>query len=83
MRIEIRVVPNSGRFLIRRKDGEVRIFLKSKAESNKANIELLKELRKMLKKEVMLVSGAKSRKKILEIDIGEKDWEDFLKKQTS
>ncbi len=81
MRIEIRVVPNSGSFRIKIRDEEVRIYLKSRAEANKANIELLKELKKRLKREVRLVSGAKGRKKILEIDIDEKGWERFIERQ--
>ena len=81
MKVEVKVIPNSGRFLIKRKDGEVRILLKSKAEANKANVELLKELRKRLKKEVRLISGSRSRKKILEIGIGENEWEEFLRAQ--
>ncbi len=44
-----------------------RIQIKAKPEDNKANIELIKFLSKSLKKKVRMVSGFKSREKIVEI----------------
>ena len=44
-----------------------RINIKAKPEDNKANIELIKFLSKSLKKKVRIVSGFKSREKVVEI----------------
>lgn len=78
MIVNVTVVPNSGFFKISQKDGKTRIYLKSKAEDNKANIELIKKLKKLLKCEVRLVSGMKSKTKKLELSIPEQQWEDFI-----
>lgn len=78
MILEISVVPKSGRFRIVKKDGKVKIFLKSPAEENKANLELIKEFGKLFGKPVKIVSGIKSKHKKLEIDISEKEWTEFL-----
>ena len=44
-----------------------RISIKAKPEDNKANIEGIKFLSKSLKKMVKIVSGLKSREKIIEV----------------
>jgi len=44
-----------------------RIAINAKAEGNKANIELIKFLSKLLKKRVKISSGLKSKQKIIEI----------------
>ena len=43
------------------------IKIKARAEDNKANIELIKFLSKLLKKKVRIASGLKSREKIIEV----------------
>lgn len=43
-----------------------RISIKAKPEDNKANIELIKFLSKSLKKKAKIISGFKSREKIIE-----------------
>lgn len=43
-----------------------RVAIKAKSEGNKANIELIKFLSKLLKKKVKIVSGLKSKEKIIE-----------------
>ena len=74
MRIQVTVVPRSGSFSVERKaDGSLKIHLRSAPESNKANIELLKEMRRLLKAEVRIVSGLTSRHKVLEIALPEGD----------
>ncbi|MBU0532292.1 YggU family protein [Candidatus Micrarchaeota archaeon] len=75
MILDITVVPNSKKFLIIKKDDKIKIFLKSPPEQNKANIELIKELSKALDADVRIVSGHTSRRKRLEINITEKEWE--------
>ena len=78
MIVEITVVPKSGRFSVSRKNGKIKILLKSAPEQNKANIELIKELSKALKAEVHIISGQKSRNKKLEIAVTKEKWEQFL-----
>jgi uncharacterized protein (TIGR00251 family) len=69
MKIEVKVQPNSGREEIKKiSDSEYKIFLKKPAEKNKANIELLKLLKKHFKTEVKLLSGKTSKKKIVEVN---------------
>ena len=43
------------------------ISIKTRPENNKANIQIVKFLSKLLKKKVKIVSGLKSREKIIEI----------------
>jgi uncharacterized protein (TIGR00251 family) len=47
--------------------GVVRIAVKAIPDKNKANIELVKFLSKLLKKKVKIISGLKSRNKVLEV----------------
>lgn len=42
------------------------VSIKAKSENNKANIEIIKFLSKSLKKRVRIVSGLKSKEKIIE-----------------
>ena len=44
-----------------------RISISAKPEDNKANIEIIKFLSKLLKKKVKIASGLKSREKIIEV----------------
>ncbi len=73
------MVPVAGSFrLSRTKDGRLKVYLKSRPEGNKANIELLKGLSKLLKCDVSLVSGARSRRKILEVAMDKEKWASFV-----
>ena len=49
------------------KQRSIRVNLKSRPENNKANMELLKLLKKTYKKRFIIVSGLTSRQKIVEI----------------
>lgn len=49
-------------------DNEYKVYLKKPAEDGKANIELLKMLKKHFKVDVKIVRGLKNRNKIVEID---------------
>ncbi len=66
MKIKVKVKPNSGRQEVLRKDKEYLVYLKSSPENNKANIELIKVLRRYFGREVKIKSGFTSRKKVLE-----------------
>ena len=69
-RFKILVKPNSRENKIESFDNQrnaYRISIKAKPEGNKANIEVIKFLSKLLKKRVKIVAGFKSREKIVEI----------------
>ena len=68
MKIQVRIVPNAKAFKLEQRNDGWKIYLKEKAEENKANLALLKRLRKLLKREVRLIAGAKARNKVLEIE---------------
>jgi len=67
MKIKIKVRPNSGKQEIIKTGEKYAVSLKEKAEHNKANLELLKLLKRYFKKEVRIISGLKNRNKIVEI----------------
>ncbi len=68
MIIKIKVYPHSGREeVIQVSENEYKIYLKKPAEAGKANIELLKLLRKHFNKTPIILKGLKSRDKIIEI----------------
>ena len=68
MIIEIRVFPGRKKQEIEKIGDLYKVSLKEKAEDNKANIELLKLLKKHFKGEVRIIKGLKSRKKIVRIE---------------
>ena len=68
MKIKVRVKPGSGKSeVIKISDDEYVVYLKSRAEDNKANLELVKSLHKYFKSPVRIDRGIKSRNKIVEI----------------
>ncbi len=69
-KFKITVKPNSKENKIEGFDkerGTYRISIKAKPEDNKANIEIIKFLSKLLKKKVKISSGLNSREKIIEV----------------
>lgn len=69
-KFKVLVKPNSEEDKIESFDKDknlYRISIKARPEDNKANVELIKFLSKLLKKRVRIVSGLKSREKMLEI----------------
>ncbi len=75
MIIDITVVPKSRQFSIVKKDGKIKIHLKSAPENNKANLELVKELSKAMDCQVRIISGLKSKSKKIELSISQEDFE--------
>jgi uncharacterized protein (TIGR00251 family) len=67
MKINVKVKPSSGEHEIKIREGVYLVKLKSRAEDNKANMELLKLLQKHFKKDVRIVSGKTSKNKIVEV----------------
>ncbi|MBI2508422.1 DUF167 domain-containing protein [Candidatus Woesearchaeota archaeon] len=65
--LKLKVKPNSKRTEILKEEGdEVVLAVKSPAENNKANIEILKFFAKEFKVKVKIIYGLKSGKKIID-----------------
>ena len=63
--LEVRVKPSSPGFKITEDNGNFIIEVKSPPQEGKANTEIVKELRKMFKTEILILSGLKSKKKVI------------------
>ncbi|MFP3949586.1 MAG: DUF167 domain-containing protein [Candidatus Micrarchaeia archaeon] len=83
MKICVRVVPNAGKFRIGSNSSGWKIYVKEKAEGNKANAAVITGLEKLLGKDVWLISGAKAKKKVLKIEGKEEEVLDALRKAGS
>ncbi len=70
--LEIRVRPDAPRFLLREKEGMLVAEVPGPAREGRANAELLKGLRKLFGARAEIVKGARSREKVvaIELDIG-------------
>ena len=79
--INVKVKPKSGKFCIK-KDVEKDIYvvnLKSVPENNEANTELIKNLSRLLKKDVFILRGHKSkRKKIMIKDMSVEELNKYI-----
>ena len=67
---KIIVKPNSSKSELVSYDAEkdvYRINIKAKPEGNKANIEVIRFLKKLMKRDVRIISGLKSREKVIRI----------------
>lgn len=71
--VPIHIKPSRHRFSVQIKTDLIEVSTKPPAHNNKANIEILKEFRKLLKKPVSIVSGSNSKKKILLVKKGNKE----------
>jgi uncharacterized protein (TIGR00251 family) len=68
MRIKLKVKPNSIKEeIIKINEDEYMVYLKSPPKEGKANLELLKLLKRYFKKPVKIVFGFNSRNKVIEI----------------
>ena len=69
MMIQVKVYPSSGKEeILKLGDNEYKVYLKKPAEDNKANIELLKLLKRHFKADVRIVKGLTSRNKIISLE---------------
>lgn len=66
--IKVKVKVNQNENKIEKKEDYYLIYLKEKAENNKANIELIKFLGKYFKKEIKIIKGFKSREKLIRLE---------------
>jgi len=72
MIIEVKVKPNSKKQEIEKiSNNKYVVSLKKPAEDNKANIELIKLMKKHTGKNIKIIKGLKSKNKIIEV----KNWE--------
>jgi uncharacterized protein len=69
MQVKIKLHPNSSQEKIKEvvRDKEYEVWIKKKPIDGKANEELVKILKKYLKKSVRIVRGFKSRDKVVEL----------------
>jgi len=69
MKLKIKLHPNSSREKIEKISGsEYEVWLKEKPVDNKANVQMIKLLKKHFGKEVGIKSGFTSRKKVVEVE---------------
>jgi len=69
MKIKIKLHPSSSKEEIKKiSDGNFEVWIKEKPIDNKANMELIKILKKYFGKSVKIKSGFTSRNKIVEIE---------------
>ena len=70
MKIKVRVKPKSSKRKIEKiSNEEYKVYLKSAPEKGKANIELIKLLKKEFRGDIKIIKGKTSRNKIVEIVI--------------
>lgn len=82
MQLKIKVSTKKNKFSIRKSDKVLLVDVKSNPKSGKANLEIIREIKKIFKKETRIVLGHKSKNKIIEINcLREKDLNNFLEKQ--
>ena len=67
-KIKIKIHPKSSKEEIKRiNDDAYEIWIGEKAENNRANLSVVKALKKYFNSEIRIISGFKSRNKIVEI----------------
>lgn len=67
-RISLRVIPHSSRNELVEEEGKLRLYLKAVPEKNKANMQLIKFFWKEHHLRVRILSGEKSREKVVEVE---------------
>ncbi len=67
MRREIKVIPNAGKDGVSEKEGLLIVRVKAPAKDNRANIAVIKLLSRHFGKDVRLVRGLTSKRKVAEI----------------
>lgn len=66
-RINLRVIPRAGRNELKQEEGRWRLYLKAVPEQGKANEELVRFFKKELGVHARIITGFKSRQKVVEI----------------
>ena len=68
MRIKIKVHANSSKEEIKQRDNGLEVWIKQKPLEGKANEKLVKLLKKHYKKNIKIISGLRSRNKVIELN---------------
>ncbi len=68
MRMDVKVIPSAGKDEVSEDGKRMTVKVKAPAKGNKANVAVVKLMEKHFGKEVKIVSGLKSRNKIIAID---------------
>ena len=68
MKIKVRLHPNSSQEKIKQIGENYEVWLKEKPIDNKANLKLVKMMKKYFGLQVKIISGLNSRNKILEVE---------------
>lgn len=79
MIIEVKVHPKSKQLKIVWKN-TLEVYVTEPPENNKANLQMLELLRKTFKKEVSLIKGHNSRKKLVSVEISEGELNEIREK---
>ena len=80
MKISVKVVPGSPEFGIEESEGVWKVHVKAKAERNRANLELLREIGRITGCRARLLRGGTGRKKVIEVEGKEEEVLDRLRK---
>ena len=65
--MNLKVIPNSAQNKLIQKEGKTILYLKAQPEDNKANKALIKFFKDNYNQRIRIVSGLKSREKVIEI----------------
>lgn len=63
--MEVKVKPNSKRFALARKGGQLVLEVVSPAREGKANLEIVKGLKRLFGRDVEIVKGSRKRRKVI------------------
>ncbi|MCK5593708.1 MAG: DUF167 domain-containing protein [Candidatus Aenigmarchaeota archaeon] len=66
--LNVTIKLNGSRFKIESKDEKITVSVTERPKDNKVNIEIIKNLERLLRKNVKITKGAKSRKKTIKIE---------------
>ncbi|HLC51806.1 MAG TPA: DUF167 domain-containing protein [Candidatus Nanoarchaeia archaeon] len=66
-KIALKVIPNSSKLKLVEDNQQLKLYLTAPSEDNKANLQLIKFFKKEFNLKVMIVSGLKSRNKIIKL----------------
>jgi uncharacterized protein (TIGR00251 family) len=74
-KLRLKVLAGKGKFSVKWNNDEdfLLITTKSKAKDNKANLEIVKELSRLFKTDVEIVSGFRSKQKLLKLNLSKQD----------
>lgn len=78
--VYVKVRPESGKIEVDTNSAIIRIDLTEPAENGKANAQLLKFLEEQTGEEAAIISGHRSRRKKVKIDVGEKKLRELLQR---